>query len=120
MWLTDLPSATLKSAAETSDKLENNARPVATAVAFRNNQSRENVKPAPRQRSMLSRSSFRASGHSAQSLASAKSPLDSLVPPEFTLLKMSTTSSTVLSAPVIFSELKSRLAIWVMRFNLSM
>ena len=119
MWFTDLPSAASKSAADTSLSDENSARPVATAVALRSSQSSENRKPALLQRSRLSRSSCRASGHSAQILASARSPLESLVPPELTLLKMSTTTSTVLSAPVIFSELKSRFAICVMRFNRS-
>ena len=50
----------------------------------------------------------RASPHSAQIRASARSPLDSLVPPELTRLKMSTTTSTVLSAPVIASMWKAR------------
>ena len=50
----------------------------------------------------------RASGQCAHFLASARSPLDSFVPPELTRLKMSTTTSTVLSSPVIFSSWKSR------------
>ena len=47
---------------------------------------------------------WRASGASAAIFASARSPLLSLVPPELTRLKMSTTTSTVLSWPTMAAE----------------
>ena len=49
----------------------------------------------------------RPSGHEPQILASARSPCESFVPPLLTRLKMSTTTSMVLSAPVTSSTWRS-------------
>lgn len=53
-----------------------------------------------RQRPILDFIVSRASGQSAQIFARARSPFDSLVPPQFTQLKISTTTSGALSGPV--------------------
>jgi hypothetical protein len=79
------------------------ASPVTIVLTLRRSQSSLKLNPA---RSYLRRRvciSSRACGHSAQILARARSPLDSLVPPLLTRLKMSTTPSTVLSSPVTSS-----------------
>jgi hypothetical protein len=62
-----------------------------------------NVKPARSHVASSRRSSSRVFGLSAHSRAIARSPLESLVPPEFTVLKISTTSSIVRSLPLISS-----------------
>ena len=87
------------------------------ALTLRKSQSRSNWKPAEAQRVSRFFISARAGGHSAHILAKARSPFESFVPPLFTRLKMSTTTSTVLSSPVTSSMwnsiclmLRSRLA----------
>ena len=81
---------------------------VRTEVTQRNSQSSLNLNPALSQRVRRLLSSSRASGQAAQMRARARSPLESLVPPLLTLLNISTTSSTVLSAPETSSIWKFR------------
>ena len=83
----------------------------------RNSQSTLKRYPTSSHFSMSERSSFLAAGRSAEIRARAKSPLESLVPPELTRLKMSTTSSIVFSLPVISSIWSSRSRISTIRAN---
>ena len=69
------------------------------ALTLRSSQSRLNVKPASRQPAIRSLICSRASGQAAQMRASASSPFESFVPPELTRLKISTTTSVVISSP---------------------
>lgn len=96
-------SAVCTSSAVLSCRCRNLASPVSTVLMERSSQSRLKWKPASVQRFSSAFILSRASGQSAQILASARSPFESLVPPLLTRLKMSTTTSSVLSAPVTSS-----------------